>query len=60
MQALGLGLAREVLKTQWVPKQVSEDTISLRRDDKQGRNSMGKTQFTLINTLKFFTAMPYK
>ena len=33
MQALGLGLAWEVLKAQWVPKHVSEDTISLINED---------------------------
>ena len=40
MQALGLELAWEVLKAQWVPKHVSEDTINLHRDDKRGPNFM--------------------
>ena len=45
MQALGLGFAWKVLKAQWVPKHVSEDTINLRRDNKRGRTSMGKPNF---------------
>ena len=49
MQALGLGFAWKVLKAQWVPKHVSEDTINLRRDNKRGHTSMGKPNF--INQL---------
>ena len=60
MQALELGLAREVLKAQWVAKHVSKDTINLRRDNKRGRTLMGKPNF--INQLyeKQFSTMPYK
>ena len=49
MQALGLGLAWEVLKAQWVPKHASKDTINLQGDKKRGRTSIGNPNF--INQL---------
>ena len=52
MQALGwVRACVDVLNAQWVSNYVSEDTINLRRDDKRGRTSMGKTQLSLLNSL---------